>query len=717
MTTSTRSRYARDLPTYYYLDNFEELLAFVREQYPHVLTLRHADVLGRFESLPHQAKCLCVRLINRKGDLFALSKLRYAEIDDIPGAAEQLLQAGLIASPEAHDLERLLHVMTKDDVLALAPTAKRTWRKADCVAFVLAQDARPVTIERAANQSFVKLVCDETFAFLKFLFSGRLGEGSSEITLRDLGVMRERNKGQFESRFDEADEALAAFFYARERQRLKADIDGETRAVAARLNDWPPATTESAARSRDKLALSIGRKFEQLGHDDTALAAYQAGESAACVTSAIRLMARSDQHDIRRYLASLIANAQNDEALATAEDIYERRFGERKRSAMTEALANAETINIDELWRGKPERATLEYFKKSGAAVFRAENLFWQSLFGLVFWELLFSETNASGHSPFDAMPAPLVDGSFYTRHQEAIEATLATFATPKQALQRILKTATSHYGQFNGVFRWRKQMLEAMSAVLQSDDAAAVVPILRAMAQDYRAYKSGYPDLVLIDNDAVRFVEVKAPGDHLRRNQLMRLDALRAAGFRAEIVRLNWVRDPNQPYVVVDVETTGGRAANHRVTEIGAVRVVDGGIVERYSTLVNPMRPIPPHITRLTGISNAMVADAPTFAEIADEVSAFIDGAIFCAHNVNFDYGFLKHEFERLGQRFSHPKLCTCATMRATFKGHDSYSLKSLTTAYGISLDSHHRALCDAEAAAQLLMLIHAESARSPND
>jgi DNA polymerase-3 subunit epsilon len=173
-------------------------------------------------------------------------------------------------------------------------------------------------------------------------------------------------------------------------------------------------------------------------------------------------------------------------------------------------------------------------------------------------------------------------------------------------------------------------------------------------------------------------------------------------------LLRVRWVLDPNQAYVVVDVETTGGRGENHRVTEIGAVKVRGKQIVDRFQTLLNPQRSIPPNITRLTGISPAMVEQAPCFADIADEFHAFMDGAIFVAHNVDFDYRFIAAEFGRIGKPFRMPKLCTCSSMRRLYPGQRSYSLDSLCRAYGIPLQQHHRAMCDAEAATELLFMIN---------
>ncbi len=160
---------------------------------------------------------------------------------------------------------------------------------------------------------------------------------------------------------------------------------------------------------------------------------------------------------------------------------------------------------------------------------------------------------------------------------------------------------------------------------------------------------------------------------------------------------------------MVLDVETTGGKAGTDRVIEIGAVKVQAGEVLATFSTLLNPGRTIPSFISRLTGISNAMVADAPTFADIADKLAEFLQGAVFVAHNAKFDYGFIRSEFARCDITFEMPQLCTVVNMRRYYPGLASYSLGKLCEEFEIKLHNHHRALADATATVELLKLINA--------
>jgi DNA polymerase III subunit epsilon len=156
--------------------------------------------------------------------------------------------------------------------------------------------------------------------------------------------------------------------------------------------------------------------------------------------------------------------------------------------------------------------------------------------------------------------------------------------------------------------------------------------------------------------------------------------------------------------YAVVDIETTGGNASHGKVIEV-AIVVHDGTqIVERYSSLVNPGRNIPPFITMLTGITNQMVADAPHFEEIAVKVHRMTEGKVFVAHNVSFDFSFIKNEFSAIGVDFDRKKLCTVRLSRKLVPGLKKYNLGSICGHLKIPIHGRHRALGDAEATAHLL-------------
>jgi len=157
------------------------------------------------------------------------------------------------------------------------------------------------------------------------------------------------------------------------------------------------------------------------------------------------------------------------------------------------------------------------------------------------------------------------------------------------------------------------------------------------------------------------------------------------------------------QEYAIVDIETTGGNASHSRMTEI-AIIIHDGsGIINRWETLINPQKEIPVAIFALTGINNEMVKNAPIFDDVSEKILEMLTGRIFVAHNVNFDYSFVRHQLAESGFTWTAKKLCTVRAARKIRPGLRSYSLGKLCHSLDIVLENRHRAGGDADATAIL--------------
>ncbi len=155
--------------------------------------------------------------------------------------------------------------------------------------------------------------------------------------------------------------------------------------------------------------------------------------------------------------------------------------------------------------------------------------------------------------------------------------------------------------------------------------------------------------------------------------------------------------------YAILDIETTGISASFEKITEI-AVFIHDGDkVVHEFSSLINPERVIPTFITRLTGIDNSMVENAPRFYEIAKELIEITQDKIIVAHNAHFDYSFIKQEFKSLGYNFNRSRLCTVKLARRILPGHRSYSLGNICRDLNIKIEGRHRAAGDALATVKL--------------
>lgn len=147
-----------------------------------------------------------------------------------------------------------------------------------------------------------------------------------------------------------------------------------------------------------------------------------------------------------------------------------------------------------------------------------------------------------------------------------------------------------------------------------------------------------------------------------------------------------------------VDLETSGLNASFNRIIEIGILKVIDGELVKEFKSLVNPQTYIDPFIENMTGINPQALEHAPTFSEIKDEISYILEDSVFVAHNVRFDYGFLRNEFKRAGVKYSSKHFCTVKLARLLYPNQKRYNLDSIIENFNIKCESRHRAFDDAK-------------------
>ena len=159
--------------------------------------------------------------------------------------------------------------------------------------------------------------------------------------------------------------------------------------------------------------------------------------------------------------------------------------------------------------------------------------------------------------------------------------------------------------------------------------------------------------------------------------------------------------------YSIIDIETTGGKYNQEKITEIAIFRVNENDKVDIFHTLINPLKKIQPFVEKLTRLNNKMLENKPIFSDVAVEIQDFTKNSIFVAHNVNFDYRVLKKEFKSIGLEFLRKTLCTIKLSKKAFPLEKSYGLGKLTSSLGIKINNRHRAIGDAEATLKLFNTI----------
>lgn len=704
------------LPQKYYLNHARELFSFIQNECDHLLDYEHRVYLRGIDSLSDAAQCLLIRCLGRKPRFIKRATLSYSEIGEIENPLAELQASGYLRTAQTDDWPQLINELTKPQLvtcLAQAPVKLKSSDKKQCLADMAREhlSGEDETVKPLLS-NFIARQRTGCIDYIFFLFFGDIRNRFQQFVMRDLGVMKTRNDAKTVARFTNFAEANSAFMLQTKRRDFMLE-PAELRESTANYLLETNTIGQSAKETRDKLLLSVGEEYlSENAHK--AIELWKASDEPKAIEKWVRESYKiGDRDELKRGLEELRESQTAPGTQVFIEDFYARKYLGKRTSVFTDMLKEKSTnIEIDEAFINDVELGVIEHYQKQNITAVFAENTFWRVLFGLTFWDLLLG-ADQQQYSEFDRLPMPLKN-NFYAQQGAKIEQNLAEFETPERVIAKLTQRSVLHYGKPNGLFRWSPTVLDTVRQALSCKNAYKLAGVLRRMAKHYKHTKDGYPDLLIIENQTLRFEEVKAPGDTLRPNQLVSINRLRNAGLQVAVSQVSWASNPEQVYSVVDIETTGGRKGGNAITEIAVVHVRDKEIIGEWSSLVNPQRHVPAHITRLTGIDNAMVANAPTFSEIADELEQQLKGTIFVAHNVGFDYGFIKSAYESLNRTFRKPKFCTVANSRKTFPGLKSYSLSALTQHFDIDLNGHHRALNDATATAHLLRLIQDTRANS---
>jgi DNA polymerase-3 subunit epsilon len=705
----------RELPPKYYLSHFNEFIAYIQNHCEHLLLVEHQQFIARYHALDENTQCMLVRTVNRRGSFIAREKMIYQEIDDCSMQLSLLCQGEFLRPLQNDDWREWLEMLSKIQLLNVLSTQSscsypRSANKSTLLLLAKKYCQVEGIFSHDLSHAFLVKNYSHILGYFLFLFFGDLKSGLDKFSMRDLGVLKTRDVAEKQSaRFDTRETALSSFYYA-QRKILIAELPEENLAAEHELaiNSSLPIGIR-ANDYCDQYLLTLGKRLLPVDHK-AALTILARSCHPKAQEKWLRETYKNGDKQLVKHKLEVILKSEVDEALLLfADDFYQRKYNQRKLSKRTTLLRDySHTLKIDEIYKDKVEQGVLQSYQQLGTDVYFTENRIFNALFGLTFWLELFAVDDKSVSTEFDRRPRLVRENAIYKTIGDKIDSRLRMFHETEKALVYISMIASKYYGEPNGMFHWQANMLEVLSLLIRHSEPEILVTHLRAMAKDYRKLSDGYPDLMVVDTGKLRFEEVKAQGDQLRTNQMITIAAMQQAGFDVRLCRVEWFCDPMQSYVVVDVETTGGKSGGHRITEIGAVKIVNGREVDSWSSLVNPQRHIPRFITQLTGISNDMVAGAPLFCELVDSFDAFIQNSIFVAHNVSFDYGFFQAEYGRLERNFRMPKLCTVREMRKYYPGLPSYSLGNLCKEFGIELESHHRALCDAKAAAELLFMVN---------
>jgi hypothetical protein len=543
----------------YYLNNFEEVLSTIRSRYADLLDPDELRFVTEFPQLPQDARSLLARMVMRRGALFRASRVHYAEIGDTGVAAAPLIDAGWLTDRPLLSVEDLRDILTKPELIRCLRLPRRysTWRKADLIAMLKAQFARPRCIADwcpgEVDLVYALLVAPVCERF-KLMFFGNHRQGWSEFVTADLKIFkyekieRTLHSRPFQTRAQIA--ALERLHDCRELFEQGMPLPDLMLIIPAQIQD-----SEWIEDIRQRLLFRIAREFERAGEIRTALSMYSGCSHRGARTRAIRLKARARDWEATRALCLQAKERPESEAelqyLGRVLPRANRRLGipdvpGDAAPAIPHFEVSLENVRatravehgvLDHLARNLADCTTVRY----------VENGLINALFGLLCWPAIFAPIPGAFFHDFHRAPADLASSHFYRRREGHFGECLSHLKSGRYR-PAIWRTFKQKWGIQSPFVRWHGLDRSLLRWALDCIPAAHLERWFEWILRDVDENRSGFPDLVQFwpERNEYRMIEVKGPGDRLQDNQRRFLEFCVSHGMPVSVC---YVRRPVDLY------------------------------------------------------------------------------------------------------------------------------------------------------------------------
>ena len=567
--------YPEELPVGYYVGNFLAILDFVDSHYDDVLTLDEKTFSRTFRSLSLDARRLYVRLMSRKGPLFRSDTLVYNEIDDIEGAAEELVQKGFLEVNGPWELEHELVLLRKPEVLKLisccaqsshpvpSTTALKPLRRDQLVELAMAiPNQHEVRDYLRGLFHLYRPLKEREILIYRLLFFGNLYQDLTEFVVTDLGhvryesymirkkdrLFRSREVLEHTFRLIELNDA----FYQTVEGRSVNEIDANALLSLIEYLPEQGAVEEDPGlrRMRDNLINGVARQLERIGNHGQALHLYRLAALPPSRERQVRILERQGTTEEALELCRKIMSDPWEAAELEFAERYIRKLSRKlglpvvKIESVEMPTENLELVH-DPLV--SIEEAVLRYFQEQGFSGYHAENVLWVGLFGLAFWDIVFLSLPGTFFNRYQRGPRDLFRPEFRRRRAKLIEERLNHIESSQSWLNEILDLYDRKRGIANDLVHWKFLSRELLEQSVNLIPRRHLVAIFDKLSQNPGANKSGFPDLILFPaprrRTATRYelIEVKGPGDQLQINQKRWLKYFTKKGIPYRIIRVQW--------------------------------------------------------------------------------------------------------------------------------------------------------------------------------
>ena len=549
-----------DLSPFYYWENFNYVLGYVKKQYQNLLSGSEIIFIQDFENLPKESQCLYLRLASRRALWFREEKLSYGEISQISLRINELVENGFVrfvSTQDSVNLGPILSVFSKKECIALAsklahfPTYASNISKDDLVHL-----CKPFSNEllQQLNEISARLICPvqlEYFTFIQFLFFGTKFRDMSEFVIRDLGHRQyvEVNEEEFIPYFQTRKEAMEKWKISLWRERFQ-ELSKDSGSIYELVGSWNQDIlpmyediSDVAIGSFERALFSLGRWLERLGYMELALDIYEPSLSGLSFERRVRILAKLKRIEEALLLAKLgLEFGFSPKETHFFEDFILKQNSKKHIKAVTQSLKLSPTLLIDIKWKGNVEMGVIQYFENLGYSAHFTENHLWKNILGILCWDLVFDEKQTGIHHPFQWAPSHYSSEGFTLGKEKDFEEKIGLLASLDLFFAHALQIKKNHEGKLNPLIDWYTLDIELIRELVHRVPQESLAQVLRYLWTHLSTHAKGFPDLFVFKDSEYQFIEVKSPTDHLSAIQYFWHDFLIKKGIKFELYRVAWV-------------------------------------------------------------------------------------------------------------------------------------------------------------------------------
>ena len=558
-----------ELPPKYYLEYFQYLINFVQKKYAHILNETEQSFLAQFEALTEDEKCLFIRFTNRTGSFFRTEKLKYGEIENIPEVLNSLIQKGfveslthehLIQAGEVLDIFNKTELMEMAKMLNLETKGKASMKKEEVLDWLMEVGDWDDVVELLNYQDFteihalphsvIKVGFETEVAMLKFLFFGSRHGDMTEFVTRDLGFQNyekydeDKMVAYFQTRQEVEDKFKVSI--AREDFYLMQQADIENIEIYNWFMDWADThrkdLSEIAQPTFERFTLRVATHLEKKKSLDEALEVFRMTEEPPSRERQVRILDKlKNKEEAKALCEVMLSDYKNANEQFFAEDFLNRLSIKKSKKAVTKHLHNSESVTIDISWKKQVEFGVIDYYEQRGLKATFTENHLWRSLFGLLFWDIIFDTDTLAIHHPLQRSPSDLFKPTFFEKRKAKMEERLLMLEDEDATTVYMSKIFFEKFGITNPLVDWYGGLFPLILTVLEKLSVEQLTLIMLEMARSLRENLRGFPDLFMWGDGEYSFIEVKSPTDSLSNQQLYWLRFFERINVRSKVLRVEW--------------------------------------------------------------------------------------------------------------------------------------------------------------------------------